>query len=57
MRLKNLHIAVTGRPIAFEYDGERVSALQGESIAAALAAAGRAIYRETRAGERRGLYC
>ncbi|RDK02982.1 FAD-dependent oxidoreductase [Paraburkholderia lacunae] len=57
MRLRNSHITAVGKPISFDYDGERISALEGESIAAALAGAGRGVYRETRAGERRGLYC
>lgn len=57
MRLKSPHIVPSGRPIRFDYEGERIDALEGESIAAALANASRNRYRETRAGERRGLYC
>lgn len=57
MRLKNSHITPSGKLISFEYDGERIRALEGESIAAALADAGCGVYRETRDGERRGLYC
>src|SRR5476649_2502179 len=57
MRLESSTIARTGKTVAFDYDGERVSALEGETIAAALAAAGRDTYRHTRTGNRRGLYC
>src|SRR5580704_13363120 len=57
MRLESSTIIPIERTVAFDYDGERVSALEGETIAAALAAAGRDLYRHTRAGNRRGLYC
>ncbi|MDN7183484.1 FAD-dependent oxidoreductase [Caballeronia sp. SEWSISQ10-4 2] len=57
MRLESSAIVPAERTVSFDYDGERVSALEGETIAAALAAAGRDIYRHTRAGNRRGLYC
>ena len=57
MRLESSTIVPVEKTVEFDYDGERVSALEGETIAAALAAAGRDVYRHTRAGKRRGLYC
>lgn len=45
-------------PLSFTFDGEPVSALPGQTVAAALLAAGRRTLRETRFGERpRGLFC
>ena len=47
-----------GEPFAFQADGEPVTAYPGETIAAALLAAGRRRTRlTTRRGEPRGLYC
>ena len=47
-----------GQPFAFVADGETVTAYPGETIAAALIAAGRRRTRATtRRGEPRGLYC
>lgn len=57
LRLTHPSIAATGRPVRFWYDGRPVEGLEGETIAAALAAGGIREMRHTRGGERRGLYC
>jgi len=47
-----------GTAFQFTFDGQPIPAYPGESIAAALMAAGRRVLRTTaRAGEGRGLYC
>lgn len=50
-------MTATGRPVRFWYDGQPVEGLEGETLAAALAAGGIRELRHTRGGERRGLYC
>ena len=50
-------MTATGRPVRFWYDGKAVEGLEGETLAAALAASGIREMRHTRGGERRGLYC
>ena len=50
-------MTATGRPVRFWYDGQPVEGLEGETLAAALAASGIRELRHTRSGERRGLYC
>ncbi len=44
-------------PVAFSVDGEPLTAYAGESLAAALLAAGRRVFRRTAAGEPRGPFC
>lgn len=56
-RLTHPSMTATGRPVRFWYDGQPVEGLEGETIAAALAACGIKKMRHTRGGERRGLYC
>ncbi|MDZ4356161.1 MAG: 2Fe-2S iron-sulfur cluster-binding protein, partial [Variovorax sp.] len=56
-RLTHSSIATGGRPIRFWYDGQAVDGLEGETVAAALAASHIRQMRHTRDGERRGLYC
>ncbi|MDP9897949.1 glycine/D-amino acid oxidase-like deaminating enzyme [Variovorax ginsengisoli] len=56
-RLSHPSIAASGQPIRFWYDGQPIDALDGETIAASLTAAGIAPLRPTRGGERRGIYC
>lgn len=56
-RLTHPSITPAGRPVRFWYDGKPVDGLEGETIAAALAAGGIKEMRHTRGGERRGLYC
>ena len=47
-----------GEPVTFAVDGARVEAHRGQTIAAALLASGRRVFRHTRnAGKPRGLYC
>jgi len=46
-----------GRPIQLDFDGERVGAFEGETIAAALTAAGVRVMRTTANGEARGVFC
>ncbi|MGJ7615016.1 MULTISPECIES: FAD-dependent oxidoreductase [unclassified Variovorax] len=56
-RLTHPSIAPAGRPVRFWYDGQPVEGLEGETIAASLAAGGIKALRHARGGERRGLYC
>lgn len=44
-------------PITLTVNGERVQAFEGESVGAALLAAGRAVLRVSRQGSRRGMFC
>jgi hypothetical protein len=45
-------------PVEFEFDGTPMTAIPGQSIGAALIAAGRRSWRRTRfAGEPRGIFC
>ena len=56
-RLTHSSIHATDRTVSFSYDGQTLAALEGETIAAALAAAGIRTLRHTRDGQRRGIYC
>jgi NADPH-dependent 2,4-dienoyl-CoA reductase/sulfur reductase-like enzyme len=57
MRLTHPTIRPTGRAIAFQFDGRRIDALEGETIAAALSAADITTFRRTASGAPRGLFC
>lgn len=57
MRLIHPAIESIAAAVTFEYDGQPVSALAGETIAAALARAHIVGVRQTRYSGRRGLYC
>lgn len=57
MRLIHPSIECTATTVHIHYDGLAVPALAGETIAAALARANIVALRETRDGQRRGLYC
>jgi predicted molibdopterin-dependent oxidoreductase YjgC len=46
-----------GQPLWIEVDGEPVQAFEGETIATALLASGRRVFRHTPDGHPRGLYC
>ena len=46
-----------GQPVRIEVDGEPVQAFEGETVATALLASGRRIFRHTPGGSPRGLYC
>ncbi len=57
MRLTHPTIHPAGRPIAFQFDGRSIQALHGETIGAALSAAGVTTVRHTPSGAPRGLFC
>lgn len=57
MRLSHPTIRSAGREITFRFDGETITALEGETIAAALSAAGIVAFRRTLSGAPRGLFC
>jgi glycine/D-amino acid oxidase-like deaminating enzyme len=57
MRLTHPTIRPVGRAITFHFDGSPVSSLEGETIAAALSAAGIVAFRRSASGTPRGLYC
>jgi glycine/D-amino acid oxidase-like deaminating enzyme len=57
VRLTGTGLRTTGRRVSIEVDGRPVEALEGESVAAALAAAGVRRLRDARSGEPRGVWC
>ncbi|HEY5409362.1 MAG TPA: FAD-dependent oxidoreductase, partial [Caulobacteraceae bacterium] len=57
MRLAHPTIQPTGQTISFQFDGQRIDALLGETIAAALSAAGITTLRHTASGAPRGVFC
>lgn len=57
MRLRSDTIRPTGRGFSFHFDGRAIDALEGETIAAALSAAGILAFRTTPSGAPRGLHC
>jgi D-hydroxyproline dehydrogenase subunit alpha len=57
LRLVNPRVRAVGTMVAFDFDGRRIEGYEGESIAAALAAAGIRALRKTRSGAPRGLWC
>ncbi len=57
MRLAHKTIKPIGRPVTIHFDGQPIAALEGETIAAALSAAGIVAFRRTASGAPRGLYC
>jgi glycine/D-amino acid oxidase-like deaminating enzyme len=57
MRLTHPSIRPVGRSIAFSFDGQPIQALEGETIAASLSAAGMTALRKTASGAPRGLHC
>lgn len=52
MRLKHPDMRPAGRPVHFRFDGREIEALEGETIAAALAAADVVAVRQARSGRR-----
>ena len=50
----NIH---RGRELHFQVDGEPMVAYEGETLAAALTAVGRRIFRHTAEGKPRGIFC
>ena len=57
MRLTSDRIRPVGRAITFRFDGAPVAAVEGETVAAALSAAGIVTLRTTATGAPRGLHC
>ena len=57
MRLTHKTIRPAGRQISIRFDGDAIPALAGETIAAALSAAGIVAFRRTASGAPRGLHC
>jgi hypothetical protein len=57
MRLTHPSIRPAGAAISFRFDDRRIDALKGETIAAALSAAGIMTFRHTPSGAPRGLFC
>ena len=57
MRLTHPDITVSAQEVGITFDGSPIRALAGESLAAALAAAGITTFRHTGKGAPRGLYC
>jgi glycine/D-amino acid oxidase-like deaminating enzyme len=57
MRLKHPDIAPAAEAVGITFDGSPISALPGETVAAALSAAGILAFRRTASGAPRGLYC
>ena len=57
MRLSHPSIRPVGCPITFQFDATPIQALEGETIAAALSAAGIVAFRRTTSGAPRGLHC
>lgn len=57
MRLASPTITPAVAPVRFTFDGREIEALPGESIAAALSAAGILAFRSTASGAPRGLWC
>lgn len=57
MRLTHKAIAPVAEPVGISFDGRPIPALPGETVAAALTAAGILAYRRTASGAPRGLWC
>lgn len=56
-RLDHPDFRPVGGEILFEYEGEAIPAIEGETIAAALAVTGKRLYGRDRAGNPRGMLC
>ena len=57
MRLSHPTILPAARTVRFTFEGQEIAALEGETVAAALSAAGITTFRVTATGAPRGLYC
>ena len=57
MRLTHSSIRSVGRVVSFQFDDRQIEAVEGETIAAALSAAGITTFRRTPTGAPRGLFC
>jgi len=50
-------LAATGESFTIDVDGEAVPACDGQTVAAALLASGRTVFRRTATGAPRGVFC
>ena len=57
MRLTHSSIQPVGTPVRFRFDGRELEGIEGETLAAALSAAGIVAYRQTLSGAPRGQFC
>ncbi|WP_421996604.1 FAD-dependent oxidoreductase [Reyranella sp.] len=57
MRLKHPDLRPAGASVTMTFDGREIEALEGETVGAALAAAGIVAVRRTRSGDPRGPFC
>ena len=57
MRLTDPNIRPVAERVSISFDGEQMVAIPGETIAAALSAAGHLRFRDTASGAPRGLWC
>ena len=57
MRLAHDTIRLAGAPVRIRFEGRDIQALQGETVAAALSAAGIVAFRRTASGVPRGVHC
>ncbi|HEY0418467.1 MAG TPA: (2Fe-2S)-binding protein, partial [Acetobacteraceae bacterium] len=57
MRLSHPSIHAAGRAIRLRFEGQEIPAIEGETIAAALSAAGILTFRHMPSGAPRGLHC
>ncbi|HEY8287813.1 MAG TPA: 2Fe-2S iron-sulfur cluster-binding protein, partial [Acetobacteraceae bacterium] len=57
MRLTHPSIRPVGRSVIIYFDGSAIAALEGETIGAALSAAGILAFRRTQTAAQRGLHC
>src|SRR5215472_17016383 len=57
MRLSHKTIRATANAVMIHFDGQPIPSLEGETIAAALSAAGIVAFRRTASGTPRGLHC
>jgi len=57
MRLKHPDMRPTGSPVRLNFDGREIAALEGETIAAALASSDIVTVRQARSGAPRGPFC
>jgi hypothetical protein len=57
MRLTHASIRPVGRSVSFTFDGQPIEAVDGETVAAALSAAGITTLRRTASGAPRGVFC
>ena len=57
LRLRTAGIVPRGASISIDFEGRAVPAIEGETVAAALTAAGTASFRRSRSGDARGIFC